>query len=93
MTDFFKSNHCKIQAHCTRCRAFELGIKFRTSLMANYNDMNEVNFECPYGKKWDTITQKPKIKKKNIKYGGCHGCGGKKQEKKIKIRYKKDKEH
>lgn len=65
MNSFFKSKHCQSQLHCKACRNIE-SQNFRQSLIAEYSDIKEINFECPYGKFWGLQSSNEKVDKKNI---------------------------
>jgi hypothetical protein len=59
MESFFKSNHCKSNRHCSSCRNID-NEEFRKSIFEAYDDVTEVNFECPFKKPWGATSEKPK---------------------------------
>lgn len=48
---FFKSYHCESRFHCKSCRDID-NDRFREKLYEAFDDIEEVNFECPYGVPW-----------------------------------------
>jgi len=75
--NWFETNHCKCKGHCKKCRDKEGGRVWRTGIASHY-EVDEVDFECPNGKKWlskkeikanKEVAAKPKKKK-----SGCKGC-------------------
>ncbi len=57
-TNFTDTIHCLSRAHCNTCRNLEGGRTWRKSLTSLFVLPDEkVDFECPYGKKWEETTQ------------------------------------
>ena len=50
--NFFKSPQCKSGKYCQVCRT-KSKTSFRTTVQKRYDDVKEVDFERPYGKKWE----------------------------------------
>jgi len=48
---FFDSYHCKSKFHCSSCRDIENN-EFRQQIYESFSDVNESNFDCPYGVPW-----------------------------------------
>ena len=53
--------HCLSRAHCGKCRDRAAGTQFRQSLIGMFEDINVIDFECPYKMPWE----KPNKKKSN----------------------------
>ncbi len=51
MVGAVSSKHCKSGAHCDTCRAWLGGKEWRASIAENFDDVPEVNFVCPHGRK------------------------------------------
>ena len=49
--DFFTSNHCRSNKHCEKCRDID-NTNFRKSIVEVFDDVYDVDFECPFGKFW-----------------------------------------
>ena len=46
MKSFFRSSHCRTRKHCRVCR---YGEQFRRDIKRRYDDVESVNFDCPFG--------------------------------------------
>ena len=54
---FVLTNHCKSKAHCGTCRNLNDGRNYREKLSKMFLlPDNNVDFECPYGEKWEGQT-------------------------------------
>jgi len=51
MRSFFKSYHCESRFHCKSCRDID-SKNFRSKLLESFDDIKEINFECPFGVAW-----------------------------------------
>lgn len=49
--NFFNSYHCTSKFHCAACRDIE-DESFRSQLLDNFDDVYEIDFECPHGVPW-----------------------------------------
>ena len=65
---FFESNVCTCRAHCTKCRSRIGGRKWREGLAARF-EVGDVDWECPLGVEWDTITSRPLSLKRSTRTG------------------------
>lgn len=54
--NFFDSYHCTSRFHCKSCRDIE-DETFRAQLHQLFDDVHEVNFECPHGVPWGAQTE------------------------------------
>lgn len=58
--NFTDTIHCLGRRHCNNCRNLEEGHNWRRNLLKLYVlPNNNVDFECPYGKKWGEVTEVP----------------------------------
>jgi hypothetical protein len=65
MKSFFKSKHCTSRKHCQSCRNID-SESFRKSIYEAFDDVEEVNFECPFGKAWGVVEKKEEPKKEQV---------------------------
>ena len=49
--NFFDSYHCVSKFHCKSCRDID-GEDFRKQVKENFDDIDEINFDCPHGIPW-----------------------------------------
>lgn len=62
MDNFVDTEHCLSKAHCTTCRDLVGGYQWRNSLKSLFVLPNDqIDFECPYGKKWGDEGMTPKM--------------------------------
>ena len=56
--EFILTSHCQLQLHCATCRrSSAYGVKWRRDLRKAFElPDNEINFDCPFGARWDTVT-------------------------------------
>jgi len=61
---FFESALCKSKGSCYKCRTSE---GYRKGIIASFDDMEDINFECPYGQTKDNVEapKKPEPVKMN----------------------------
>ena len=57
---FFKSEHCKGNHHCNRCRDLEGGRRWRDSIVKVFTDVVEVDFACPVNYPWGAVISRGK---------------------------------
>jgi len=62
MNNFFDSYHCTSKFHCKSCRDIE-DDSFRIQLESGFDDVNEVNFDCPHGVPWGAKGEIIEVKK------------------------------
>ena len=63
---FFTSNHCRSNEHCEKCRDI-VNKNFRKSIVEVFDDVDEVDFECPFGKFWGYKHEKRYMKQNEKK--------------------------
>ncbi|MFW5794621.1 MAG: hypothetical protein ACOCV1_03965 [Bacillota bacterium] len=60
---FFNSYHCTSKWHCEACRNID-DSTFREQLIKNFDDVSEINFECPHRVPWGAEKENLKKEKK-----------------------------
>jgi len=51
MTEFTKTNHCRLHVHCRTCRDRENGRGWREQIAAHFA-VDEIDWPCPDGRPW-----------------------------------------
>lgn len=58
-SSFFESIHCQSSLHCGTCRSKDAGREWRRGFCDQFEDLVQIDFECPHGKDWQEPQPQP----------------------------------